>query len=195
MLCTASRAIRSSERMRRSRSARSIRRQLEVRRRAGAPSRGAGRRRRSARRTARPRAHVLDGWNRPAGVMYCGWKLAVPVGTQSFQLSRRTRSAAEIFGVGQPDVDAAGQPRRRQLAGQARTTGSAAASTGASATSRTPSASCVRRSAEQRRFEQHFVGRRLPAPRAARSAGCRRRPAAARWRRTGAPARSRARAC
>ena len=90
-------------------------------------------------------AHVPDGWNRPDGVRYCGAKLAVPVGTQSFQLSRRTRSAAATSASAsrmstRPDSHVDGSsPGTSKI-------GSPAVSTGPSATSRTPSASCARRS-------------------------------------------------
>ena len=89
-------------------------------------------------------AHVFDGWNSPDGVMYCGANAAVPVGTQSFQLSRRTRSAAAISASAsrtstRPDSHVDGSSPGSS------NTGSPAASTGPSATSSTPSASCARR--------------------------------------------------
>ena len=42
---------------------------------------------------------VLAGAKKPAGVTYCGVKYAVPCGTQDFQLSRTTRSAACTWAV------------------------------------------------------------------------------------------------
>ncbi len=137
------RAIRSSARIWRSRSVRSIR----------VSSSATSRWRATERRWPASKigtancttaAHAPDGWPMPVGARYCGEKLAIPTGTQSFQLSRRTRSAAATCASDsrmstRPDSHVGGSsPGTSKM-------GSPAVSTGPSATSRTPSASCARR--------------------------------------------------
>jgi hypothetical protein len=105
-------------------------------------------------------AHVLDGWKSPAGVRYCGAKLAVPVGTQSFQLSLADAFGGGNLGVRQPDVDAARQPRRRHLARQLED-GLAGGVHGTVGDQQDAERLLRPPQQQQRRLEQHLVGRRL----------------------------------